>query len=101
VRNATCIVDVLAGTAATLAARSLPVVVKLQGNPNDIVAGALHKCCDYGRIDAARHRDHDANRRRCGAIDQLGKRYVCERTRHLVAMHHFLKTAVRPLRFAF
>jgi hypothetical protein len=42
VRNATCIVDVLAGTATTLATRSLPVVVKLQGNPNDIVAGALH-----------------------------------------------------------
>jgi hypothetical protein len=42
-RNTTCIVDVLARTAATFAACGLPMVVKLQGDPDHVVTCALHK----------------------------------------------------------
>ncbi len=52
--------------------RGFAVVVKLQGDADDVVALLLEQRRDDARIDAARHRDHDAGfARRLGWLESV------------------------------
>ena len=58
--NTAGVVDVLAGAAGTCPVRRGAVIVKLQGDADDIIAFALQDAGNDRRIDAARHGDDDA-----------------------------------------
>ena len=62
--DAAGVVDVLAGAAGALAVHGGAVVVELQRDADDVVALALQQRRDDRGIDAARHGDDDARRRR-------------------------------------
>ena len=54
------ILDVLPGTARATPADGDAMVVELERHPHDVVALLLQQSGRHGRIDAARHRHHDA-----------------------------------------
>src|SRR5438477_11917885 len=54
------VVDVTPGAAGGFAPYCGAVVVKLQGDADDLDALLDQQCCSYGRIDPARHRHDDA-----------------------------------------
>jgi hypothetical protein len=55
-----CVADVLAGTTRTLMPDRGTVVVKLQGDVDDLKASLDQQSRSHRRVDAARHRDNDA-----------------------------------------
>ena len=58
------ILDVAAGTACALAAGGRAVVVELERDADDLVAGLGEQCRGHRAVDAARHGDDDAAGRR-------------------------------------
>ena len=56
--DAAGVLDVLPGAARTLAMGRLAVIVELQRNADDVVAGPRQQPRDDRRVDAARHGDH-------------------------------------------
>ena len=54
------VVDVLPGAARALPVGRRAMIVELQRDADDVVAGVLQKPGDDRRIDPARHRDDDA-----------------------------------------
>ena len=66
------VVDVLAGAAGALAVRRRAVIVKLQGDADDVVALALQQPGHDRGIDAAGHGDDDASLvRRLGKVEGI------------------------------
>ena len=86
--NAARIVNVLARAAAALPARRRAVVVELQGDADDVVAGPRQECGDNRGIDAARHRDDDARALARRAGRARGVRGVAKRVRNQLPMRH-------------
>ncbi len=62
--NGTGVMDVAAGAAGALAVGRRAVIVKLQRDADDVVAGFRQDRGGNRGIDAARHGDDDARRRR-------------------------------------
>ena len=58
--HAARVIDVLAGAAGALAVRGGAMVVKLQGDADDVIALGLEQRRGHRRIHAARHGDDDA-----------------------------------------
>ncbi len=72
--NPAGIVDVLAGAAAALAAGGAAVIVKLQGDADDVVTRLVHQTGDDGGVHAARH-GHDNTQTLAGRLASRGR--VC------------------------
>jgi hypothetical protein len=58
------IMDILAGTAGTLAPDRLAMVIELERDADHVIARPLEESRRDGRIDAARHGAHDPRRGR-------------------------------------
>ncbi len=57
--DAAGIIDILAGTARTSTVHGSAMVVKLQGNTENVIALAFEDAGDHGTIDTAGHGDDD------------------------------------------
>ena len=62
-RDTARIGNILTGAARPLALYRRPMIVKLQGDPDDVIALLRQQRGGDGRIDAARHRDDDTGLR--------------------------------------
>ena len=61
IRHPARVVDVLAGAARALAAGGGAVIVELQRDADDLVAGLVQQPGDGAAVHTARHRDQDAH----------------------------------------
>jgi hypothetical protein len=77
------VMDILASATASLAADSGPVIVKLQGDSDDIMALPLQQSGNDRRVDATGHGDNDATSL-CERYGLTHHRQVCRLNgRHL------------------